>query len=127
MIDIRADVWLWAARMFKTRALAKEAIDGGKVELNGLSCKPSKSVKVGDRMRVTRGIEKLELEVVGVADKRGPAKVAQTLYVETPASIAHRESERELRRLHGESLRPVARPDKQDRRKIKAFKDAFGE
>lgn len=127
MTDVRADVWLWAARMFKTRSLAKEAIDGGKVELNGASCKPSKTVKVGDRVRVTRGIEKLDLEVIDVADKRGPAKVAQTLYVETPESVAHREAEREQRRLHGESLRPVARPDKQDRRKIKAFKEGFGD
>jgi ribosome-associated heat shock protein Hsp15 len=123
--DVRADVWLWAARMFKTRSLAKEAIDGGKVELNGATCKPSKLMKVGDRVRVTRGIEKLDLAVVGVADKRGPAKVAQTLYVETPESVAHREAEKEQRRLHGESLRPVARPGKQDRRKIKAFRDSF--
>jgi ribosome-associated heat shock protein Hsp15 len=125
--EVRADVWLWAARMFKTRALAKEAIDGGKVELNGASCKSSKAVKPGDRVRVSRGIEKLELDVLDVADKRGPAKVAQTLYAETAESVARREAEREQRRLHGESLRPVARPDKQDRRRIQAFKDTFGE
>jgi ribosome-associated heat shock protein Hsp15 len=124
---VRADVWLWAARLFKTRSLAKEAIDGGKVELNGASCKPSKPIKSGDRLRVTRGIERLELDVLAVAEKRGPASVAQTLYAETAASAQLRESAREQRRLHGEGLHPVARPDKQSRRRIRQFKETLGE
>ena len=73
----RVDVWLWAARFFKTRRLSHEAIVGGKVELNGSGCKPARTVKPGDRLRVLRGHERLEVEVLRVSDKRGPASVAQ--------------------------------------------------
>lgn len=120
---VRADVWLWAARFFKTRSLAKQAIDGGKIELNGQGCKPSKLVQPGDRWRITRGEERLECEVLALSDKRGPASEAQRLYRETEQSAAAREQQRELRRLNAGPLRPPSRPDKRARRQLREFKD----
>jgi ribosome-associated heat shock protein Hsp15 len=120
---VRADVWLWAARFFKTRSLAKQAIDGGKVELNGAACKPAKTVHVGDQLRITRGEERLACVVAGLAEKRGPAPEAQKLYQETEESMAERERRREDRRLTGGALlRPDQRPDKRDRRLIADLK-----
>ncbi|MBB3227133.1 ribosome-associated heat shock protein Hsp15 [Luteibacter sp. Sphag1AF] len=124
--EVRIDVWLWAARFFKTRSLAKQAIDGGKVELNGLSCKPARGVHVGDRVRVSRGEEKLECEVAALSEKRGPAVEAQKLYRETEESVASRERQREDRRMTGGALlRPASRPDKKARRLIQAMKDSL--
>jgi ribosome-associated heat shock protein Hsp15 len=121
---VRVDIWLWAARMYKTRSLAKQAIDGGKVDVNGGGCKPSKTVHVGDTMRLTRGEERLELEIVALSEQRGPASVAQHLYRETEASRAAREQARELRRLTGAGLnRPPTRPNKQERRELRRLKD----
>ena len=77
--SVRADVWLWAARFFKTRSLAKQAIDGGKVDLNGAACKPSKAVHVGDRLQIGRGEERFEVVVSALTEQRGPASVAQAL------------------------------------------------
>ena len=99
LTEVRADVWLWAARMYKTRSLSKQAIEGGKVDVNGGGCKPSKALHVGDRVRLTRGEERLELEILALAEQRGPASVAQTLYRETEASRLAREEARERRRL----------------------------
>ncbi|MHC1480423.1 RNA-binding S4 domain-containing protein [Frateuria aurantia] len=118
---VRVDVWLWAARMFRTRSLAKQAIDGGKVQLNGMGCKPARTVLPGDRLKLTRGEDRLELEVLQLATLRGPAPVAQTLYRETGASLAAREQLREQRRLQGHQS-PSARPDKRSRRQIRQFK-----
>jgi ribosome-associated heat shock protein Hsp15 len=124
LTDVRADVWLWAARMYKTRNLAKQAIDGGKVDVNGGGCKPSKALHVGDMVRLTRGEERLELEILALAEQRGPASVAQTLYRETEASRLAREQARELRRLSGAGLnRPATRPNKQERRELRRLKD----
>lgn len=124
LTEVRADVWLWAARMYKTRSLAKQAIDGGKVEVNSAGCKPSKVLHVGDRVRLTRGEERLELEIVALSEQRGSASVAQTLYRETEASRLAREQARELRRLSGSGLnRPPTRPNKQERRKLRRLKD----
>jgi ribosome-associated heat shock protein Hsp15 len=124
MVAVRADVWLWAARMFKTRSLAKQAIDGGKVEVNGGGCKPSKTVHVGDTVRLTRGEERLELEILALSEQRGPASVAQLLYRETETSRTIREQARELRRLSGAGLnRPPTRPNKQQRRELRRLKD----
>jgi ribosome-associated heat shock protein Hsp15 len=120
--SVRADLWLWAARFFKTRRLSREAIDGGKVEHNGVPCKPSRAVKVGDRLRVTRGEERFEVEVLGLSRVRGPARVAQTLYRENEASQAAREHQRELRRL-SRPVAPPQRPDKQARRKLRQIKE----
>lgn len=123
--DVRADVWLWAARMYKTRSLAKQAIEGGKVDVNDLGCKPSKTLHIGDRVRLTRGEERLELEIVALSEVRGPALVAQALYRETDESKTAREQAREQRRLSGASLnRPPARPNKQQRRELRRLKDS---
>jgi ribosome-associated heat shock protein Hsp15 len=120
--EVRVDVWLWAARFFKTRSLAKQAIDGGKIQVNGGNCKPAKVLHVGDRLNISRGEEKLEVDVLALADKRGPAPVAQGLYGETAASLALREAAREQRRLVGASG-PVKRPDKHARRELMRMKD----
>ncbi len=118
---VRADVWLWAARFFKTRRLAHDALDGGKVELNGVACKPSRLVKPGDTMRITKGTERFDVAVRALSRVRGPASVAQALYEETPESRSRREQERALARL-SHPVRPERRPDKADRRKLHRFK-----
>jgi ribosome-associated heat shock protein Hsp15 len=124
LTEVRADVWLWAARMYKTRSLAKQAIEGGKVDVNSVGCKPSKALHVGDRVRLTRGEERLELEILALAEQRGPASMAQTLYRETEASRLAREQAREQRRLSGAGLnRPPTRPNKQQRRELRRLKD----
>lgn len=122
MTDLRADVWLWAARFFKTRSLAKQAIDGGRIDVNGAGCKPAKSLRVGDRLKIGRGEERLEVEVVALSDRRGPAAVAQALYVETAASCAARELAREQHHLVGPNG-PPKRPDKQARRELRRLRD----
>lgn len=120
---VRVDVWLWAARFFKTRSLAKQAIDGGKIDVNDAGCKPAKALHVGDMLRVTRGEERLEVEVLALSEKRGPASVAQALYRETDASRDAREAQRVQRRLIGAAA-PLHRPDKQERRALRRLKDA---
>jgi ribosome-associated heat shock protein Hsp15 len=120
---VRADVWLWAARFFKTRSLAKQAIDGGKIELNEVACKPAKLVHVGDTLRITRGEERLACVVAALSEKRGPAPEARKLYTETDESVAERERRHEDRRLTGGALlRPDSRPDKHARRLIQDLK-----
>ncbi len=121
---VRVDVWLWAARFFKTRSLAKAAIAGGHIDVNGDGCKPAKSLRAGDRLQITRGQERYEVEVLALSDRRGPASVAQALYRESEASAAARELAREQRRIGaGGLLRPPGRPDKHSRRRIRQFKD----
>jgi ribosome-associated heat shock protein Hsp15 len=123
--DVRADVWLWAARIYKTRSVAKQAIDGGKVDVNNEGCKPSKTVHVGDHIRLTRGEERLELEILALSQVRGSAPIAQTLYRETDESKAAREQAKEQRRLTGAGLnRPPRRPNKQERRELRRLKDS---
>ena len=118
----RLDKWLWAARFFKHRTLATEAVDGGKVKLNGMAVKPARDVKPGDRIEVTIEEDVRVVIVKAIAEKRGPASVAQTLYEETPDSIARREAARETRKL---AATPGAdlhgRPTKRDRRRIDRF------
>eukprot|EP00494_Astrolonche_serrata_P004553 UN04566 len=84
---VRIDKWLWAARFFKTRALASQAVSGGKVHLNGQRIKPARPVKVGDCFQISRGMEKLEVIVEDISGKRGSAPIAQTLYSETESNI----------------------------------------
>lgn len=120
---VRADVWLWAARFFKTRSLAKQAIDGGKIAVNDAGCKPAKTLRPGDMVRITRGEERLEVEVLALSEQRGPASVAQALYRETDASRASREQAREQRKLVG-AIGPLRRPDKQERRELRRLKDS---
>ena len=122
---VRADQWLWAARFFKTRSLAKQAIDGGKIEVNGARCKPAKILHVGDRVTVSRGSERMEVEVRVLSAQRGPATVATGLYGESEESRARREAEREARRLDAAGYQPPpGRPDKRDRRRLIAFEES---
>ncbi|MGB8634050.1 MAG: S4 domain-containing protein [Rhodanobacteraceae bacterium] len=118
---VRADVWLWAARFFKTRRLCREAIDAGQVDLNGHGCKPGKAVKPGDTLVITRHNERYQIDVRAVADRRGPAETAQGLYQEHEASIAERLRARELNRLAGRAA-PGKRPDKRARRELSRLK-----
>lgn len=123
MTELRVDVWLWAARFFKTRNLAKQAIDGGRIDLNDVGCKPAKLLHVGDRLKISRGEERLEVEVLALSDKRGPASAAQMLYGETEPSRMAREAAREQRQLSGASG-PAKRPDKHARRQLLRMKDS---
>jgi len=125
---VRADIWLWAARFFKTRALAKQAIETGKLAIDGQAvAKPSRLVRCGQRLRVERAGEVFEIEVLALAGLRGPATVAQTLYRETEASSAARAAERERRRYENAGFQaPVHRPDKRSRRQLSAVKKDDG-
>jgi ribosome-associated heat shock protein Hsp15 len=121
----RVDKWLWAARFYKTRGLATEAVNGGRVHVNGERVKPAKEVKEGDRVEITIDATQRVLFVRGLADKRGPAAVARTLYEETAESIAKREELTAQRRL----ARPLGadlgeRPTKQARRRLDALRRA---
>ena len=121
----RVDKWLWAARFYKTRGLATEAVNGGRVHVNGERVKPAKEVKEGDRVEITIDATQRVLCVRGLADKRGPAAVARTLYEETAESIAKREELTAQRRL----ARPLGadlgeRPTKQARRRLDALRRA---
>jgi ribosome-associated heat shock protein Hsp15 len=120
MESTRIDKWLWAARFFKTRSLAADAVKGGRVQLNGMRVKASKDVCVDDEVEVTIGQTRRVVIVRGISERRGPAVEAQTLYRETPASIAAREAAAEVRRL--QSPPPGAdlgmRPTKRDRRRL---------
>lgn len=118
--NVRLDKWLWAARFYKTRSLAAEAVSGGKVHLNGARVKPARAVSAGDELRIRRGPDECVVVVRGVSARRGPAKVAATLYEEDPASLERRKRERELRRLNAQaSPVSVGRPDKKTRREIR--------
>jgi len=120
--SVRIDKWLWAARFFKTRSMATDAVDGGKVRLNGERIKPARGVKPGDTLEIDNGSTEWEVVVKDLADKRGSATIAQTLYEETENSIAAREKKAEQRRFFrepGESIK--GRPTKRDRRLIDKF------
>ncbi len=120
----RIDKWLWAARFFKTRTLATEAVAGGKVELNGERPKPSKEVRPGDELRVHLGPYVHIVHVRAISERRGPASVAATLYEETPASVAERDRLREqLRLAPAMSYEEKGRPTKKDRRDLSRFID----
>ena len=118
----RLDKWLWAARFFKTRALASAAVSGGKVHMDGARVKPARAVKIDDRFEIRRGYETFEVVVTALSARRGSATDAQLLYRETGASVARREAEAEKRKL-AQMQRPHSdrRPDKKQRRKIRQF------
>ncbi len=121
---VRLDLWLWTARFFKTRSLARQAIDNGKVEVDGQRAKPARVVREGDALRVVRGEEAFEIEVRGICSRRGPAGVAQGLYMESEASRQHRETERATRAAERAGYRaPEGKPDKRARRLIRALGD----
>lgn len=121
---VRLDLWLWAARFYKTRSLARHAVDTGKVEIAGQRAKPARVVRRGDALRIVRGEETFEIEVHGVSDRRGPASVAQALYGESEASRQRRETERATRAAERAGYQaPHAKPDKRARRLIRALGD----
>jgi ribosome-associated heat shock protein Hsp15 len=123
MERVRVDKWLWAARFFKTRSAATEAVLGGHVQVNGARAKPAREVAAGDRVEVRVGQRRWTVVVTGLADRRGPASVAATLYEETAESVAERErhaAERRLSRPLGADL--GARPTKQARRRLDALR-----
>lgn len=121
--SVRLDRWLWAARFFKTRALSKQAIEGGKVQLAGQRSKPSKLLISGEELSIRRGHEMQTVIVVLLSEKRGPAKFAQKMYQETNESILLRKKASELREIQFLSeIPPTGKPDKRQRRQIHQFK-----
>lgn len=117
MDSVRIDKWLWAARFFKTRSLATQAVESGRVRLADERIKPARNVKPGDSLRIDNEGGRFDVIVTGLADKRGPASVAQGLYQETADSVARREAASEERRLfHEPALAIKGRPTKRDRR-----------
>lgn len=120
---IRLDKWLWAARLFKTRALAREMVQAGKVHYNGQRSKPGKVVEIGAMLTVAAGWDTKELQVQGLSDKRLSAPLAQQLYEETAASVKKREENQQARKLQTfHNPKPEGRPDKKQRRQIIKFK-----
>lgn len=121
---VRLDLWLWAARFFRTRSLAKTAIETGKVEVDGQRAKASRSVRAGDTLRIARGDEVFEITVLALSDQRGPASIAQTLYAESEVSKARRaETLATLRAARAGYHPPETKPDKRARRLIRALGD----
>ena len=120
--NVRIDKWLWAARFFKTRALAREAIKGGKVQLNGSRVKPGKTLALDDRLIIRRGDGEYDITVLNLGERRVSATLAQEKYQEEPASAARRIAAAEQAKLdyHARAERP-RRPDKRQRRQIVRF------
>jgi ribosome-associated heat shock protein Hsp15 len=120
---VRIDKWLWAARFFKTRTMAAQAVAGGKVHANGARIKPARMVQPGDELRIRRGELEFSVIVKAVSEKRRPAREAQLLYEETEESIRQRQEIRERKRLEaaGKMYGPMKRPDKRARRQIRSF------
>ena len=120
---LRLDKWLWAARFFKTRSLAKQAIEGGKVQLEGQRVKVSKEISVGDQLRVRQGWDERDIEILALSEQRRGAPEAQKLYRENEDSIRRREEAAQARKAAGGMLhRPEQRPTKKQRRQIHRFK-----
>jgi ribosome-associated heat shock protein Hsp15 len=123
MISVRIDKWLWAARFFKTRALAAKSCDLGRIHSNGVQAKPARDVKAGDRLEITNEGGRFEIEVLAVSEMRGPASVAQTLYRESDASREARQKLADERKAMQEFAPiPERRPSKRDRRRIIQFR-----
>ena len=124
--SVRLDKWLWAARFFKTRSIAREAVSGGKVHLNGNRAKPGRTLNTGDELRIQRGEEEYTITIIELSIRRGPAVVARTLYEESEEDRTRREQLAEKRKLeHQKSASRVRRPDKRERRKIVRFKNKY--
>lgn len=120
---IRLDIWLWAARFFKTRALAKEAISTGKIALAGqVVAKAARTVRIGDQLQIERAGERYDVSVLGLSNGRVAAPLVATLYSEGVESVARREAAREQRRLQNAGYQaPAHRPDKKARRQIQSL------
>ena len=121
---IRLDKWLWAARFFKTRALAKEAIEGGKVHCQGERCKPGKEPKVGDELSIRQGFDERRIKVEALSAVRRGAAEAQALFTETPDSVLKRENAAALRKAGALGMTTDGRPSKKQRRQIEHFRGA---
>ena len=121
-LPVRADKWLWAARFYKTRSLAMEAINGGKVHLNGDRIKPARKLVVGDHLTIQKGIYTFAITIAGLSLQRGPAEVARTLYSESDESRQARQALKETQKLQGDSSQRQGRPDKRARRQIHQFR-----
>lgn len=123
-VRVRIDKWLWAARFFKTRSLAAEAVSGGHVHINGERGKPAHAIKTGDVLKITKSGATYIITVMALSERRGSAAVAQALYMESEESLARRQHERELYRLNAlANPRPQRRPDKRERRQLKAWRE----
>ena len=120
-LKVRIDKWLWAARFFKTRGLATEAIKLGRVQVNKARPKPSRIVQLGDQLCIEKGDTVFRVEILKLSEQRGPTKIAQTLYQETEDSLKQRAEQAELRRAQRLSApqAPQSRPDKHDRQRIR--------
>lgn len=122
---LRLDKWLWAARFYKTRTVARSMIEGGKVHYNGQRTKPSKQIEIGARLRIRQGDEEKEVCVLALSQQRRPAEQAQQLYAETAESLARREKNAEARRLGClHAPRPDSKPDKKQRRDLLRLKQS---
>ncbi|HVK51037.1 MAG TPA: RNA-binding S4 domain-containing protein [Pseudoxanthomonas sp.] len=122
--SLRLDIWLWASRFYRTRSLAKQAVETGKVDVAGQRAKASRSLRIGDVLRITRGEEHFEVTVAALSDQRGPSTVAQALYTESEASRSRREAAAAERRAARTGYQaPLSKPDKRARRLIRALGD----
>ena len=127
-LKVRLDKWIWAARLTKTRALARDLIQAGKVHYNGQKSKPGKIVELGALIKVPAGWDVKEVEVTGIEEKRQPAKLAELMYQETADSVAKREQNQLARKMQTfHSPKPENRPDKKQRRELIKFKHQWGE
>ena len=122
MLRLRIDKWLWAARFYKTRAIAKQAIEGGKVQVDGNRVKPSKEIEVGCEIRLRQGHDEKTVQVLALSDQRRGAPEAQQLYSETEASIEQRQRLAEMRKAQPKHWPTPGRPTKKQRRQIHRFK-----
>ena len=122
MVTVRIDTWLWAARFFKSRAKAKEAISGGKVNVNGFRCKPSKQLKINDELSIRQGLEEKQIVVTDLSNKRGNASIADQLYRETNESIENRKLAALKRKAAGFLITQTS-PSKRDRRLLHKFRE----
>jgi len=123
MDGIRIDKWLWAARFFKTRSLASEAVERGKVRVNGERCKPARALKLGELLDVDNGSTEWQVRVLALSDKRGPATVARQLYEDTPEGLQRQQEQADRRRLFTEPADTIhGRPTKRDRRQLDRYR-----
>ncbi|OCG23622.1 heat-shock protein [Gilliamella sp. wkB108] len=123
MEQVRLDKWLWAARFYKTRSLAREMVEGGKVHYNGQRTKPSKIVEMGATLVLRQGSDQKTIQILAISEQRRPASEAQRLYQETQESIANREKIAQARKLNALMMpHPDRRPDKKERRNLIKFK-----